>query len=146
MAFFFNTCVWQYLLIQRASFWKLTRHFRSMKSNATVVSIFQSHYDTEIFLQNAKNKLLISPPWGWYMWCLSNSLRPRRNGRHFTDNIFYYCILIKNFIEICSPGCNQQYSSIGSDNGLVPVRWQAIIWTNDGKFTDSYLHHSASMS
>ena len=23
-------------------------------------------------------------------------------------------------------------SSIGSDNGLAPTRWQAIIWTNDG--------------
>ena len=26
------------------------------------------------------------------------------------------------------------------------VRWQAIIWTNDGKFTDAYIRHSASMS
>ena len=26
----------------------------------------------------------------------------------------------------------KQYSSIGSDNGLVPTRRQAIIWTNDG--------------
>ena len=25
-----------------------------------------------------------------------------------------------------------QYSSIGSDNGLAPTRRQAIIWTNDG--------------
>ena len=32
------------------------------------------------------------------------------------------------------------------DNGLVPVRRQAIIWTNDGKFTDAYMRHSASMS
>ena len=24
-----------------------------------------------------------------------------------------------------------KYSSIGLDNGLVPVRWQAIVWTND---------------
>ena len=37
-------------------------------------------------------------------------------------------------------------SSIGSDNGLAPARWQAIIWTNDGQFTDAYMHHSASMS
>ena len=29
-------------------------------------------------------------------------------------------------------GPNLQYSSIGSDNGLAPVRQQAIIWTNDG--------------
>ena len=39
-----------------------------------------------------------------------------------------------------------QYSSIGSDNSLVPFRRQAIIWTNGGKFTDVYMHHSASMS
>ena len=41
---------------------------------------------------------------------------------------------------------NSQYSSIGSDNGLAPPRRQAIIWTNDGKFTDAYMRHSASMS
>ena len=35
---------------------------------------------------------------------------------------------------------------IGSDNGLAPTRRQAIIWTNDGKFTDAYMRHSASMS
>ena len=28
-------------------------------------------------------------------------------------------------------GCNWQYGSIGSDNGLAPNRRQAIIWTND---------------
>ena len=27
---------------------------------------------------------------------------------------------------------NQQFSSIGSDNGLAPARRQAIIWNNDG--------------
>ena len=38
----------------------------------------------------------------------------------------------ENFLEICSLESNQYYGSIGSDNGLVPNRWQAIIWTNDG--------------
>ena len=33
----------------------------------------------------------------------------------------------------------------GSDYGLVPTRWQAIIWTNDGNFTQEYMHHSASI-
>ena len=36
-------------------------------------------------------------------------------------------------------GSNQQYSSIGSDNGLVPTRRQAIIWTNYGFFTDVHM-------
>ena len=34
----------------------------------------------------------------------------------------------------------------GLDDGLVPIRRQAIIWTNDGKITDAYMRHSASMS
>ena len=50
------------------------------------------------------------------------------------------------FTEVCSQGSSSQYSSIGSDNGLAPARRQAIIWTNDGLFTDAYMRHSASMS
>ena len=34
----------------------------------------------------------------------------------------------------------------GSDNGLAPFRPQAIIWTNDVKFSDAFMHQSASMS
>ena len=41
---------------------------------------------------------------------------------------------------------SEQYPSIGSDNGLAPARRQAIVWTNDGYFTDAYMRHSASMS
>ena len=41
---------------------------------------------------------------------------------------------------------NPQYSSIGLDNGLAPSRRQAIIWNNDGKFTDAYMRRSAPMS
>ena len=39
-----------------------------------------------------------------------------------------------------------KYYSIGSDNGMVPVRRQVIIWTNDDYFTDVYMRQSASMS
>ena len=47
---------------------------------------------------------------------------------HFHEwNILYFD---SNFIEVCSWGSNWQYSSIGSDNGLAPIRRQAIIWTN----------------
>ena len=38
------------------------------------------------------------------------------------------------------------YCSIGSYNGLAPTRRQAIIRTNNVKFTDAYMCHSASMS
>ena len=42
----------------------------------------------------------------------------------------------KNFTEVCSQGSNWQYSSIGSDNGLVPSRrqshylnqWKLVYW------------------
>ena len=37
-------------------------------------------------------------------------------------------------------------SNIGSDNGLAPTRWHAIIWANDDYFTDAYMRHSASVS
>ena len=40
---------------------------------------------------------------------------------------------------------NVQYNNISSDNGLAPTRRQAIIWTNDGKFTDTYVRHWASV-
>ena len=43
--------------------------------------------------------------------------------------LFYFG---SNFTEICSQRSNQQFASIGSDNGLAPNRRQAIIWTNDG--------------
>ena len=36
----------------------------------------------------------------------------------------------RNFTEVCSYESNWQYPSIGLDNGLVPNRQQAIIWTN----------------
>ena len=37
----------------------------------------------------------------------------------------------KHFIEIYCFGCNWQYVSFASDNGLAPKRRQAFIWTND---------------
>ena len=46
---------------------------------------------------------------------------------------------LKNLIVICFKRSNQQYSSIGSDNGLVPTRRQAIIWTNDGLITNAHV-------
>ena len=40
--------------------------------------------------------------------------------------------LKENLIEISSLGSNWQWCIIGSHNGLVPNRQQAIIWTDDG--------------
>ena len=68
-----------------------------------------------------------------------NTLRPRRNGRHFADDTFKRIFLIENvsfFIEISltfvPKGSINNIPAIGSDNGLAPTRRQAIIWTNNG--------------
>ena len=42
------------------------------------------------------------------------------------------CAFKINCTEKCSLGSNWWYGRIGSDNGLVPNRWQAINWINDG--------------
>ena len=42
---------------------------------------------------------------------------------------FLFCFKL-NLIEVCSKGSNWQLFWMGSDNGLVPNRRQAIIWTN----------------
>ena len=47
---------------------------------------------------------------------------------------------------MCSHEINWQYFITGSDNGLAPARRQAIIWTYDGQFADTYMRHSASVS
>ena len=57
-----------------------------------------------------------------------NTLRPRQNGRNFADDIFKFTSWMKMywfrliFPEVCSQWSIQQYSSIGSDNGLAPTR------------------------
>ena len=51
-----------------------------------------------------------------------------------------------DFTEIYSQESNQQYFSIGLDNGLAPARRQASIWTNDGYFPDTYMCHSVAVS
>ena len=52
----------------------------------------------------------------------------RQVQSHFLEwkciNFHYY------FTEFCSKGSNQQYSNMGSDDGLAPARWQAIIRIN----------------
>ena len=41
-------------------------------------------------------------------------------------------IAIKISLQLVPKGPVNNISSIGSDNGMVPARWRAIIWTNDG--------------
>ena len=66
-----------------------------------------------------------------------NSSPPGLNGHHFGRQHFQMNFLEwkwynsdLNFIEICSQEPSWQQANIGSGNGLVPNRRQAIIWTN----------------
>ena len=70
----------------------------------------------------ASNSYLISPSTKWppFPW--------RHFEMHFHEWKFLYFEL--NFTQVCSQGSNSQYPSIGSDNGLAPIRRRAIIWTN----------------
>ena len=60
------------------------------------------------------------------------------NGRHFADDIFKCIFLNENVwislkisLKFVPRVQIKKYTSIGSDNGLVPTRWQAIIRTYD---------------
>ena len=57
-------------------------------------------------------------------------------GRNFDYNVTW----------IYSERSNEQYCSIGSDNGLAPAWRQVIIWNNGGYITDAYMRYLASMS
>ena len=68
-----------------------------------------------------------------------NTLKLRKNRRHFADDIFKCIFFSENVwipIQISlkfvpKDPINNIYST-GSDNALAPTRRQAIIWTNDG--------------
>ena len=77
-------------------------------------------------------------PWSQAWRCSQsqiNTLRKGQNGFNITDDILKFVFLnensrifYSNFTEVCSI---DNKSSLVQGNGLVPIRWQAIIWTND---------------
>ena len=90
--------------------------------------------------------------YGMHDFCHFNTLWPRLNGCHLPDDIFE-CIYLNEMFAFLSKfhwslflRVQLAISSIGSDNGLAPTRRQAIIWSNDGHFTDADMRHSSSMS
>ena len=87
------------------------------------------------------------------LWVCFNTLRPRHDGCHFTDNIFKYIILNENVW--ISTDILQKFIPKGLiDNTAALV--QIMAWRRSGAmplfepmmtwFTDAYKHHSASMS
>ena len=55
--------------------------------------------------------------------------------------LLHFDTISLNFVPIGS----FKYNSIGSHNGLVPNRRQAISWTNDSQVTVAYMRDSVSM-
>ena len=87
---------------------------------------------------------------------LFNTLRPRQNGWHFADDTFRCVFMDENVWILINISLNfVPKGPINNIPALVQIMaWrrpgdkplserQAIIWTNDGKFTDTYMHHSA---
>ena len=77
-------------------------------------------------------------------------MRPKQNGRHLTDDTFK-CIFLNENVSISikvSPEFVPKgpVINIPASVHMAPNRRQAIFWTNDGKFTDAYTRHSASIS
>ena len=91
-----------------------------------------------------------------YVYIYDFILVPHVVWKQTTDDIFKYIflgknvlILIKISLKFVPQGSNWQNCSIGSDNGLAPNRWQAIIWTDDNlccRRIYAYMRHMASVS
>ena len=83
-----------------------------------------------------------------------NTLRPRQHDRHFADDNFKHILLNNNVIILFRISLSNVFLRVQLTTALVqimawclaPARRQASIWSNDGKFTDSYMRHSASMN
>ena len=76
-------------------------------------------------------------------FCLRNSVRDKivaifqatfSNAFSLIKIVIFWWKFHWNFFQ----GSNQNNSIMGSDNGFALTRRQAIIWTNDGYFTDTY--------
>ena len=81
-----------------------------------------------------------------------NILRPRQHGRHFADDTFKRIFVSENVIS--SIKISLKFVPKGPVNNNNPALVQIMAWRrpdgkftgNDGKFTDAYMRHSASMS
>ena len=71
------------------------------------------------------------------------TLRSRKNGRHFANDIFK-CIFLNGNVWIPIK-ISLLFVPRGPINNI-PALVQIIIWNNDGYITDAYMRHSASVS
>ena len=74
-----------------------------------------------------------------------NTLRPGQDGCQFPDDIFKYIFLNENIwisieisLKFVLKGPINNISALVQIMARRPARGQAIIWTNDDKFTDAY--------
>ena len=91
-------------------------------------------------ISESAGQLFLTNYWGGQMQLIFfNAWRLGQDGRHFDRHHFemhflewIYMNFDSYFTDICSNWSNWQYSSTGSDNGLVLGRQRAIFLTNDG--------------
>ena len=87
------------------------------------------------------NSHAVIADWSMTQRAWINTPRPHRNGCHFVDGIFEFiflndicCVLIQISSTFVPLVLIAKTCIIGLDNGLSPVRRQAIIWSNDDLF------------
>ena len=68
-----------------------------------------------------------------------NTLNPRQNGRHLKYIFVNEYMILEYFYNDILQGPSWQWSSLGSDDGLIPNRRTAIIQTNGGRFFYAYM-------
>ena len=103
------------------------------------------------FLQNSHNRHPIPHLGGWDLryicelthwgWDKMVAILQTTFWMHFLEWKSLY--FNSNFTEMCSQQPKCQYAGIGSENGVVPNRQQAIIWTKGALV---YMRHLALMS
>ena len=59
---------------------------------------------------------------------------------HFPVYKYELLYFKSGFTAICSKRFNDEYFNIGSDNGLALNMWHTVIYNNDVKFADTYIH------
>ena len=101
------------------------------------------HREYQSFKMKGENRTKLEAIATFIMRGFFYTLRPRKNGRHFADDIFK-CIFLNENVWIPIKISLNFVPRVPINN--IPALVQIIIWNNDGYITDAYMRHSASVS
>ena len=113
-----------------------------------MASILYRPQCVKMIATSPRDNELMGNAWGWKDGVSSmifdipdhnnNNNNKSANGQYISLDVLYFSLTHwgrDNMAAISQTTLSNaftQYSNIGSDNGLVPTRRQAIIWTNGG--------------